>query len=178
MNLVAATLLAGGLLLCAGLALWSYPHPVRSFLAAFPRCRKGAFVLLTAATVLVLLEVTRLGEADFGKYKHLLFAFFLAIAIGAWFRVPDFLGVRALAVLGLLLGGAFLRAAYLEPPETRLFLVGFSYVMIVVCLYLAASPFRLRDALTALDNRAALRRLCGAGFAAYGLLLCALPLTY
>lgn len=178
MTLVTASLLAGVLLLGAGALLASYPPRVRSFLMAFPRCRKGAFVLLFLATAVVLYQVTQLGEADFGKYKHILFAFFLVLAVGAWFQVPDFLGVRALAVLGLLLAGVFLRAAFLEPPATRLFLVVFTYGVIVASIYLAAAPYRLRDALLGLDQRPAIRRGVGIGFSLYGLLLCLLPLSF
>lgn len=178
MNLILATLVAGLLLLASGLALFLYPEPVRKALTAFPRSRPAAFVLLTAATTLVLLHVLQLGEADFGKYKHIIFGFFLLLAIGAWFRVPDFLGIRALSVLGLLLAGQFLAAAYLQDPTTRLFLVAFSYLMILSCLYLAAVPFRFRDLVLRLDNARRLRRGVGGALLGYGILLCVIPITY
>ena len=178
MTLVFASVSAGVLLLAAGALLLLYPGAVRRGLRAFPRHRGTTLALLSGATAIVLYNVTQLGEADFGKYRHLLFVFFLALAVGAWFRVPDFLGIRALAVLGLLLAGVYLRAAYLEPPAARLFLVVASYALVLVSLYLAAVPYRFRDAVDRLDRSKALRRGVGAAGAAYGLLLCLVPVTF
>jgi len=178
MSLVAATLLSGVLLLIAGLSLTFYPLRIRSGLKQFPRSKTSALVLLVIATSLVLIEVTQLKEADFGKYKNILFGFFLALAIGAWFRVPDFLGVRALSVIGLLFAGVLLNSAFLEPPQTRLFLTGFAYLLIVASLYLAAVPYRLRDAISAVDKRRNLRVPVGFSLTGYGILLCVLPLSY
>ncbi len=178
MSLVVATLLAGGLLLLTGILLIVYPDPVRRGLTRFPRSRTATLVLLAVATALVLYNVRQLGEADFGKYKNILFAFFLLVAIGSWFRVPDFLGIRALAVLGLLLCGQFLTAAYLQPPTSRLFLVALSYLIILLCLYLAAVPYRFRDAVSRLNQSAGTRKFSGTLVTLYGLLLCVLPLTY
>lgn len=178
MSLTLATLVAGVLLLALGSILLVYSSAFRKALTAFPRSRRATFILLTSATVLVLYEVSQLGEADFGKYKNILFVFFLVLAIGSWFRVPDFLGIRALAVLGLLLSGQFLSAAYLEPPTTRLFLVVLSYLIIGTCLYLAAVPFRFRDAVTFLNRSDGSRRFIGAMLCAYGVLLFVVTLTY
>ena len=178
MSLVAATLLAGVALLAAGGLLWAYPPVFRRALRGFPRSDAATLFLLVLATALVLFQVSRLGEADFGKYKHILFGFFLILSIGAWFRVPDFLGIRALAVLGLLLANLFLHAAFLEPPATRLLLVGVTYLMILACLYLAAVPYRFRDATEKLDHSPGLRRITGAIGAGCGLLLCLAPITY
>ena len=178
MSLVLATLVAGIFLLILGLALILYPAPVRNALTAFPRSRTAAFVLLVAATGLVLFNVSKLGEADFGKYKNILFAFFLMLSIGAWFRVPDFLGIRALSVLGLILAGQFLAAAYLQLPTTRLFLVVFSYVIVLLSLYLAASPYRFRDAVARFNSSNGIRQITGGSLAVYGIILCVMPLTY
>jgi hypothetical protein len=178
MNLVIATLVAGILLLLTGVSIYTYPEPIRRLLTAFPRSRPAALVLLAVAVAFVLFHVSQLGEADFGKYKNLLFGFFVILAVGSWFRVPDFLGIRALSVLGLLLSGQFLTAAYLQPPTTRLFLVVLSYLIILLCLYLAASPFRFRDAVAKLNDSNGLRKVAGGALAIYGIALCLVPLTY
>jgi len=178
MSLSIATFLAGSLLLAAGLLTILYPETIARGIRSFPRSRACGLVLLVSATAIVLYEVRLLGEADFGKYKNILFAFFLLIAVGAWFKVPDFLGVRALSVLGLLFAGALLQSAFLEAPETRLFLVVFAYGLIVASLYLAAAPFRLRDWITAIDQNPGLRKGTGFAFTIYGLALCLIPLTY
>jgi len=178
MSLTLASLLAGLFLLLVGLGLFLFPDFVRRGLTAFPRSKLATLVLLAATTAIILLQVSQLGEADFGKYKNYLFAFFLALSIGSWFFVPDFLGVRSLCALGLILAVHFRSAAYLQPPESRLFLVTFVYVGIVICLYLAASPFRFRDAVTKVSQSQGLRRSMGAGLTLYGVLLCILSLSY
>ena len=178
MSLVAACLLTGLALLVLGsfLALGS-PRFFQA-LERFPRSRTATLVLFGLATVLVLYEVTQLGEADFGRYRWWLFAFFAALAGGAWFLVPDFLGIRGLAVLLLLVSAELLRAAYLEPPASRLFLVGFVYFVILAALYLAAVPYRFRDGVEGLRARPVLGRVLGTFTALYGVGLCVLPLSF
>lgn len=178
MNLVVATLLSGALVTACGLLLATYPSRIRKALTRFPRSRTSTLVLLVVATSLVLYRVTQLGEADFGKYKNILFGFFLLLSVGAWFKVPDFLGVRALAVLGLLFASVLLHSAFLEPPQSRHLLTVFSYLVIIGCLYLAAVPYRFRDMISAINQRHGIRRVLGIATTLYGLLLLLAPLTF
>ena len=157
--------------------LW---HGMRSAqtVQAFPRSATAAYILLGAAAVWFLYKVTQLGPADFGQYKNLLFALFLVVAVGSFYYVPDFLAVRGLAALILLTAGVLLEAAYMEQPTARLFLVSFVYLAIVAALILGANPYKMRDFLEWLYKKELRPRVFGGIFAAYGLLLLGVALTY
>lgn len=178
MTLFQATLFTGITLLVFGAHfLW---HGMRSAprVQAFPRSQIAAYILLGTAAVWFLYKVTQLGPADFGQYKNWLFVLFLVVAVGSFYYVPDFLAVRGLAALILLTAGALLDAAYMELPTARLFLVSFVYLAIVAALILGANPYKLRDFLEWLYKKEVRPRVFGGFFAAYGLLLLGVALTY
>ena len=144
----------------------------------FPRSQAAAYLLLGTASVWFLYKIVHLGPADFGQYRHLLFLLFLTVAVGSFFYVPDFLAVRGLAALALLISGTLLDAAYMQPQKTRLFLVSFVYLAITLSLYLGASPYRLRDFFDWLYKKELRPRIAGGVLAAYGILLIGAALTY
>lgn len=178
MSLFQATLFTGIFLILFGAHfLW---HGMRSAenVQAFPRSQPAAYLLLGAAAAWFLYYVWNLGPADFGQYRKILFVVFLATAVGSFYFVPDFLAVRGLAGLILLAAGALLEAAYMQDPQTRLFLVTFVYAAIVVALILGASPYKMRDFLGWLYQAESRPRIFGGVFAAYGLLLVGVSFTY
>jgi len=179
MTLFTATFLTGLVLLgCAGLLLWNGPA-VGAIARRFPRSRRAAFVTMGLGTAWTLYRVTQLGQADFGEYRTAIFIGFAVIAILAFRYVPDFLSVRGLCVLVLLAADNLLTAAYMHYEEPgRLFLVTFVYAMIVLALYLAVSPFRVRDFFQWLFQRSARPRVFGAMIGLYGLILIGAALTY
>lgn len=178
MTLFLATLLTGIFLVAfGGHFLWHGMATAKSA-QAFPRSRTAAYVLLGTATAWFLYKVLHLGPADFGQYKNLLFIGFLAVAVASFYYVPDFLAVRGLAALILLTAGVLLDAAYMQLPQTRLFLVTFVYFAIVIALILGASPYKLRDFLGWLYKSESRPRIFGGAFAAYGLLLLGISFTY
>ncbi|MGZ0707683.1 hypothetical protein ACWPKO_05030 [Coraliomargarita sp. W4R53] len=178
MTLFQATLLTSILLIALGAHfLWHGMRSAKS-VKAFPRSRVAAYILLGSAAVWFLYKITQLGPADFGQYKNLLFGIFLVVALGSFIYVPDFLAVRGLAALMLLTAGALLDAAYMELATARLFLVTFVYLAIVVALILGANPYKLRDFFEWLYRKEARPRIFGGLFAAYGLLLLGVALTY
>ncbi|NBB78516.1 MAG: hypothetical protein GVY36_03605 [Verrucomicrobia bacterium] len=178
MSLFQATLFTGIFLIAFGAHfLWRGMRSAPE-LKAFPRSSTAAYILLGTAAVWFLYKVTQLGPADFGQYKNLLFALFLVVAVGSFYYVPDFLAVRGLAALILLTAGVLLDAAYMEAPTARLFLVSFVYLAIVAALILGASPYKMRDFLEWLYQKEGRPRVFGGIFAAYGLLLLGVALTY
>ncbi len=178
MTLFQATIGTGIFLLLLGSHYLWYGLKTAKYTKAFPRSQKAAILLLGTAAVWFLYKILHLGPADFGQYKHLLFLLFLIVAIGSFFYVPDFLAVRGLSALALLTSGALLDAAYMQAPQTRLFLVSFVYLIIVLSLYLGASPYRLRDFFDWLYKEDLRPRVAGGALAAYGLLLIIVALTY
>lgn len=178
MTLFQATLFTGLFLIAFGAHFLWRGMRTATHVQAFPRSRTAAYLLLGSAAAWFLYKVTQLGPADFGQYKELLFILFLVTAVGSFIYVPDFLAVRGLAALILLMAGVLLDAAYMELPVARLFLVSFVYLAIIAALILGASPYKLRDFLAWLYRKEARPRIFGGFFAAYGLLLLGVALTY
>lgn len=145
MSLFYATLATGLFLILSGGSLLFNYNRSRNFLTAFPRSRTATYILMATAMIWFSLKINNLGPADFGDYKTILLAIFLTITITSFYFVPDFLGVRALAGLTLLIADSLLDAAYMQDPSSRLFLVSFVYCAILFVFILGASPYLLRD---------------------------------
>lgn len=178
MSLFQATIFTGIALIAFGAHfLW---HGMRSAatLKAFPRSQTAAVLLFGSASAWFLYHVWHLGPADFGQYRHLLFALFGLSALGAFYFVPDFLAVRGFAALLLLAAQPLLNAAYMQAPASRLWLVSFVYLAILVALLLGACPYRLRDCIDWLYRKPNRPRIFGACFVFYGGLLILIALRY
>jgi len=178
MSLFQATIFTGLFLIAFGGHFLYRGASSAAQVKAFPRSQTAAFLLMGAASAWFLYKVLHLGPADFGQYKELLFAGFLAVAVGSFYFVPDFLAVRGLAALMLLTAGVLLDAAYMQDPKTRLFLVTFVYLGIVAALIIGASPYKLRDFIDWLYRSEKRPRVFGGIFAVYGLLLVGMAFTY
>lgn len=178
MSLFQATLYSGLFLLVFGGHYMWQGIKTAGYTRAFPRSQTAAFILFGLATVWFLYKVLKLGPADFGQYKNLLFVLFLITAIGSFRYVPDFLAVRGLAALSLLTASLLLDAAYMQEPQSRLFLVSFVYIVIILALILGATPYKLRDFLDWLYKTDLRPRIVGGAIATYGLLLIGIAFTY
>lgn len=178
MSLFTATLVPAGLLMLLGvLLLWNSPQ-VQKVALGWPRSTKAAVILMGLGGAWFLWHVLQLKQADFGDYKNYLFAGFLAVGILSFFHLPDFLAVRGLGILLLLGARELLAAAYMQDPQSRLFLVGFVYVVIALTLYVGASPYRMRDFNNWLFESNNRPRLLGGLLGGYGLLLAGVAFNY
>jgi hypothetical protein len=180
MSMTFATILVGLILLAKGLTLFTMKGDAAFQRGLkFLRDRRVAAVLLAVASAWFLWVVINLGQADFGDYKVPLFVLFLGVAVGSWFYVPDFLGVRAGCVIFMLLAWHCLGAAFghYEVPA-RLFMVSAVYVGIVFSLYMAAAPYRARDMAEWFCARPTHARVLGGLLAAYGVWLLLVPMLF
>jgi len=178
MSLFSVTLLTGLLLLAFGGHFVWHGLRTEASIKAFPRSQTAAYLLMGTAAAWFLYNVTQLGPADFGQYKELLFLLFLVVAVGSFYFVPDFLAVRGLAALILLIAGVVLKVGYMHFEAAALILKTFVYMMIVAALVLGASPYKLRDFFDWLYKSSRRPRVFGGLFAAYGLLLVGASFTY
>jgi hypothetical protein len=172
MSLHTAALITGLALSILGVLLLVNAPPVGAIARAFPRSRRAAFVTMGLGTAWTLYHVLHLGESDFGNYKHAIFAGFALLALASFKYVPDFLSVRGMCILALLSAHVLLTASFMrhgEPPHLPLNI--FAYVMILLALWWAVSPFRARDFAQWLFARPNRPRLVGALCGAYGLVL-------
>lgn len=166
----AAVVTALAMLLGATVLVWNGAS-VAAIARAFPRSRRAAWVTMAISAVWTLYYVTQLGEADFGRYKLWLFVGFAALAVLSTIYVPDFLAVRGSCALALLVAGALLSATFMNYQVPSLLLNAFVYLGIVLALYLAVSPFRLRDFFQWMFGMPHRPRVIGSMLGGYGLVL-------
>lgn len=179
MNLVIASLSVGLALLVLGVLVFLNRPGWQRFAATWPRSMTAALLLMGSGAGWFLWKIAHLGEADFGDYRYLLFTLFLAVTVSSFFTLRDFLAVRGLAVLLLLLGQVLLQSAYMhyDKPQ-RLLLVIATYVGIVTALYLGALPYRMRDFSNWLIAHPRRFRSCGALLGGYGIALTMVAFTF
>jgi len=113
----------------------------------FPRNLPIGVVLMLLATGWFLYILNEEPIADFTIYKPYMLAGFGAVGVLSCIFVQDFLAVRALAVLLLLLAKTMVDIGRPHLGETPLVVVfqGLAYVYVVVGIWLTVSPWRLRD---------------------------------
>ena len=145
----------------------------------FPRSVPVGVVLMGLGTVWFLWNLSQESIADFASYKGVLFAGFAAVGLGTCVFVQDFLAVRGLAVVLLLLAKLMVDTGRPALTQTHWALViqAWGYVLAVAGIWLTISPWRLRDLFawaTANDQR--IKVGCGVRLA-FGLFVLALGLT-
>lgn len=181
MSLSSATLITGLILLSLGVLLLVSNSAIKSMFKAFPRSRTATVLFFGGGSAWFLSQVAHMSTADvIGFSTPTPFVIiFGALALMSFFYLPEFLAVRGLSVLILVGSWPLLMSAYgrYELPE-RLFLVSVLYVAISLALYLAISPFRMRDFLDWLYRTPGRARVVGGVVAAYGLLLAGVAFTY
>lgn len=161
--------------------IYGLTHP-REFAASvrkFPRNLPIGIALMLLGTAWFLWNLSQESISDFAAYKSILFGGFALVGIGACCFVQDFLAVRGLAVVLLLLAKLMVDTGRPMLAATRWTLViqTWAYVLIVAGIWLTISPWRLRDLLNwATANETRVR--IGSGIRlAFGLFVAALGLT-
>ncbi len=111
----------------------------------FPRSLLAGYVLMGLGTAWFLFNVNAEAASDFATYKDKMMIFFAAIGLGTCIFVTDFLAVRGLAVVFLLLAKLMVDTARWVDTEWRLVIVGWAYVLVLAGMWLTVSPWRCRD---------------------------------
>jgi hypothetical protein len=153
------------------------PAAFGTALRRFPRYTPAGWLLMLAGTGWFLYYVSLETVSDFANIKTWLYYFFGAVGVGACLYVRDFLPVRGLAVVLLLLAKVTTDKARVIESDWRLVMVTLAYVWVFLGMWFTISPWRLRDLIgwaTATEQRT--RLLSGARLL-FGLLVLALGLT-
>lgn len=155
------------------------PAAFGSAVRKFPRSMPWGWALMLLGTAWFLWNLSQESISDFASYKNVLFAGFAAIGIGTCLFVQDFLAVRGLAVVFLLLARVMVDAGRPSLGETSWVLIiqSWAYLMVLGGIWFTVSPWRLRDFLewgTANEKR--IKIGCGVRLA-FGLLVAVLGLT-
>jgi hypothetical protein len=137
----------------------------------FPRNLRAGVVLMLLATVWFAWNVNIEPIADFSAFKPYMLGAFIAVGILSCIFVQDFLAVRGLAVLMMLLAKLMLDTGqpHLDESSWVLVIQYWAYVFVVMGIWFTITPWRLRDLINWATNSAArVRILCliRLGFAA------------
>lgn len=161
-------ILVGLALLVAHIIAIVRQQQVQAFLKAFPRNYKWGVILLSIDLVWGMMCLSNM---DMGEFYNLRKWFLIIVPIGfvlVLMFVQEFLAVRALGSLLLLISGIVLQAAFLQPQMSRLLLPAIAYVWIIAGMYFVGMPFLMRDWIgwvTATEGR---WKLASYGGIAYG----------
>lgn len=162
-------LLAGVVLILLSLPGLIRPEAMQDLLRRFPRSGIAGVVLLTITLVwsFWLLATMEMGEFA-GFRKPLLIVLPIGYVLVLRF-VEEYLAVRALGILCLLIAEPLLEAAFFRYETTRLFLTTLAYLMIVAGLFWVTMPYLLRDQIAWTSRSNTRWRLVHGIAAAYGL---------
>ena len=124
----------------------------------FPRNLPLGVVLMLLATVWFVWNVNKEPIADFSAFKPYMIGGFAAVGVLSCIFVQDFLAVRGLAVVMLLLGKLMVDTGRVHLGESPFVLViqGWAYVFVVLGIWFTITPWKLRDILnwaTATESR-------------------------
>lgn len=145
----------------------------------FPRSVPWGVALMLLGTAWFLWNVTQESNTEIDSYKRFLIPGFAAVGIASCIFVQDFLAVRGLAVVFLLLAKLMVDTGRPMLPVTHWTWViqSWAYLLVVVGIWLTVSPWRLRDFLnwaTANEKRV---RIGSVVRLVFGLFVVALGLT-
>lgn len=150
----------------------------QAFLKAFPRTYSWGVILLTIDFVWSEFALVNM---DMGEFFNMRDKFMMIVAggyIAVLIYVKEFLAVRALGALLLLVAGPVLTAAFLQPQTSRLLLPILAYVWIIVGMFFIGMPFLMRDWVDSLISKPQRWNLAVYSGIAYGAVLLVAALLY
>ena len=144
-SLQMAALFAGAILCLLGAIGFAMEGSARSVVARFPRSRGAGIVLLAIDLVWSFWLVWTMEMGEFSAFRR---PFLFALPIGFFLTmrfVDEFLAVRALGILALLVAEPLLDAAFFRYESSRLVLTVLAYLLVVLGLTWVMVPYKLRD---------------------------------
>jgi hypothetical protein len=161
-------LVVGAALLISHVIALLTTEKTQAFLKAFPRNYVWGVVLLTVAFGWGMLCMSYMDMGEFHTMRPTFLKLIpVAFALVLYF-VREFLAVRALGCLLLLVAGVVLQAAFQQPPVSRLLLPVLAYAWIIAGLYFVGMPFLMRDAVNWVTASAIRWKMAVVGGIGYG----------
>jgi hypothetical protein len=166
--------------------LLAKPAASQAFLRKFPRNDQLGqillgiglfwFWLLIAPSGLGKLSALAMDLGEFNNAKGMLQIAVPVSLILVCRSVRDFLAVRALGLLGLMVAAPLLGAAFLKDPQSRLLVPIFAYALLTASMFWVGMPYLFRDAVTWVTAEQKRWNICCLAGVAYGLVtvVCAL----
>lgn len=162
------------------------PAMMQGFLKKFPRDPMMGQILLGIGLVWfwLLIAPDNLGKLsalamDLGEFngaKKILRILVPVTLVLVVISVRDFLAVRALGVVGLMVASPLLESAFLKDPSSRLLVPIFAYALLTASLFWVGMPYLFRDAVAWVTANQKRWTACSLAGLCYGLatLICAL----
>ena len=124
------------------------PEEFRTAVRKFPRSLPWGLVLMILGTAWFLYNFSQESISDFETIKKWLFMLFTAVGLGSCLFIHDFLAVRGLAVVMLLLAKWMVDTGrpQLENGWVLIF-QAWAYLLVIAGIWLTVAPWRLRDLL-------------------------------
>ena len=178
-------ILALWLIGCHALML-AKPAVVQGFLKKFPRNQfigqvllaigLAWFWLLVAPENMGLLSSLAMDLGEFNGAKPMLRILVPVSLFLVAVSVRDFLAVRALGVVGLMVASPLLESAFLKDPGSRLLVPIYAYALLTASMFCVGMPYLFRDAVGWVTAKPARWRALSLAGLGYGLatLTCAL----
>ncbi len=123
------------------------PQAFGVLLRKFPRNLPFGVVLMLLGTGWFLYYLNLEAIADFAAYKKLLLGAFAAVGVGSCIFVQDFLAVRGLAVVMLLIAKVMVDTARWVETDWRLVIVSWAYLLVAAGIWFTIYPWHMRDLL-------------------------------
>lgn len=123
------------------------PKEFSAAVRKFPRNTNVGTVLMVLGTAWFLWNVHIEPIADFSAFKPHMLLFFAAVGLGTCIFVRDFLAVRGLAVIFMLLGKLMVDTGRPHLGESPFVLViqVWAYGLVIAGIWFTITPWRLRD---------------------------------
>jgi hypothetical protein len=176
-NLSTLSIVLGLLVAAINLYGLLVPAGFKNAARKLPRSTPWGILFMLWGTAWFMWNVSHESLSDFENLKPLLFVLFLGVGLGSCFFVQDFLAVRGLAVLMLLLGKLMVDTERWAASDWRLVIAVWAYLLVIFGMWFTISPWRLRDFLfwaTDTDSRI---RLGSAARLAFGVFIAVLGFT-
>jgi hypothetical protein len=161
--------------------IYGLTKPVQFAAAArkFPRNLPAGIFLMLLGTAWFLWNVNSEPIADFSAFKPYMMMAFAAVGILSCVFVQDFLAVRGLAVVALLLGKLMVDTGrpHLRESPWVLVIQIWGYVLIVAGMWFTVTPWKLRDILNWATATEARVKIGSAIRLAFAIFIVALGLT-
>ena len=152
------------------------PQKFAAAVRKFPRNLPLGVALMLLGTAWFVWNVHNESVSDFAAFKPVLMAGFVAVGILSCVYIQDFLAVRGLAVVALLLAKLMVDTGRPHLGETHWVLViqAWAYLLVVAGIWFTVTPWKLRDFLnwgTATETRVRVGSAARLAFAIFILLL-------
>jgi len=152
------------------------PQKFAAAVRRFPRNLHLGVALMLLGTAWFVWNVHNESVSDFAAFKPVLMAGFAAVGVLSCVYIQDFLAVRGLAVVALLLAKLMVDTGRPHLGQTHWVLViqAWAYLLVVAGIWFTVTPWKLRDLLnwgTATETRVRVGSAARLAFAIFILLL-------